>query len=253
MQLGWCGNLSKAALVQEAGYDYLELPLNGFDLSDESGLRQAKQQVAASPLPAPVFNSFFPKDFRIVGEAVDTARIKDYMARCAALTQHAGARVAILGSGWSRIVPDGFSRDHARQQLLDCFSWCADAFRGSGVIIGIEAQNRNETNIITTLAEAMDYARALDRPEIRIMADFFHMMEEDEPLSGLKRYADWIVHVQLADTGRLNPGTGCYDYGGFFRQLKEGGYRGAVSVECMVEISPAEMRRSQAFLRPYCS
>ena len=35
---------------------------------------------------------------------------------------------------------------------------------------------------------------------------------------------------------RLNPGTGHYDYDGFFGYLRKGGYGGGVSVECMVPI-----------------
>lgn len=249
MQIGWCGPLIKAAQVKDIGYDYIELPLNGFDLDSDAGLREAMHAVSEVPLPSPVFNSFFPKNIRIVGNDIDARRIKTYIARCAALTHHAGATVAVLGSGWTRIVPEGFSRDRAEQQLLDCFHWCAEEFQGSGVTVAIEAQNRKETNIITTLAEAMRYAKAINRPEVRIMADFYHMDEEQEPLSDLRTYADWIVHVQLADTGRLNPGSGSYDYGSFFRHLGEGGYSGRASVECLVEISGPQMRRSLEFLR----
>ena len=251
-RLGWCAPLRDAAKVRDLGYDFLEVPLAPFGLEDEASLAAAKKAVAGSPLPLTVFNWFYPQDFRTVGDAVDRHRIQSYLKRAAELMQHAGARCAVLGSAWSRNVPDGFSREKARAQILESYGWVADAFAGSGVAIGIEAQNRKEANIITTLAEAVDYARALNRPEIvRVMADFYHMDEEAEPLSHLERFGDWIMHVQLADSKRLNPGTGTYDWEAFFAKLRAGGYRDTVSVECMVPIPAEGMRQSQLFLRRF--
>ena len=86
---------------------------------------------------------------------------------------------------------------------------------------------------------------------LKVMADFYHMDEEGEPLENLRTYADWIVHVQLADTGRKRPGTGSYDYDTFFGYLKEGGYTGAVSIEIADEIPAPDMRRSYEFLRRF--
>ena len=251
MKLGWCAPFAKAGLVKDIGYDYLEVPTAGFGLEDDASLVAAKKAVENTPIPLPVFNWFYPQDFRTVGEHVDAPRIKSYLRRAAELMHHAGAKAAVLGSAWSRNVPEGYSREVAKKQIIESYGWVADAFKGSGVTVGIEAQNRKEANIITTVAEAVEYAKAVNRPEIKIMADFYHMDEEKEPLSDVKKYADWIVHIQLADTGRLNPGTGSYDYEAFFRNLREGGYTGTVSVECMVPISEDGMRDSLKFLRRY--
>jgi sugar phosphate isomerase/epimerase len=251
MELGWCASFANAQKVKDIGYDYLEVPLAGFGLLDDASLLEAKRAVAATPIPLTVFNWFYPMDFRIVGEAVDAPKIKAYLSRAAELMHHADARSAVLGSAWSRNVEPGYPRGRAEEQILESYHWVADAFAGSGVVVGIEAQNRKEANIILSLAEAVHYAKTVNRPEIRVMADFYHMDEEEEPLSDVKTYADWIVHVQLADSGRRNPGTGAYDYDNFFRYLKEGGYAGTVSVECMIEIAEGEMRRSLELLRRY--
>jgi sugar phosphate isomerase/epimerase len=85
------------------------------------------------------------------------------------------------------------------------------------------------------------------------MADFYHMDEENEPLEVLSTHRDWIVHIQLADTDRENPGTGSYPYTVFFGHLKNSGYTGRVSVEVMHSIPEVEMRRSLTFLRTHSS
>ena len=254
MKLGWCAPLEQAAMVQAIGYDYLEVPLAAFPLEDDTGLKAAKRAVKTSPLPLTVFSRFYPPDMRVVGPDVDKIRIQSWLKRAAELTHHAGAETVILGSAWARNVPDGFSRQIATQQNLESYAWVADAFAPSGIRVGIEAQNRKEANLILTLAEAAQAAQQVNRPDvIRAMADFYHMDEENEPLSHLRDFAPWIAHVQVADSNRLNPGTGTYDYDSFFRYLKEGGYDSTMSVECMVPIPEAGMKQSLDFLRAYCS
>jgi hydroxypyruvate isomerase len=88
---------------------------------------------------------FFPSDARLVGPEVDAAAVKAYLARVAELMSHAQAEVAVLGSAAARNVPDGFERARAEDQLVEAFSWAADAFEGSGTTIAIEPQRRQET------------------------------------------------------------------------------------------------------------
>lgn len=250
MRLGWCASLAQADLVKRAGCDYLEPPLADLALAGACDLAAAKRMVDASPLPLPVFNTFFPRDMRVVGEGIDKTGIQAYLARAAELLHHAGARAAVLGSAWSRNLSPGFSRAEAERQLLESYRWTAEAFAGSGVRIGIEAQNRKEANIVITLAEAVAYARAVARPDVLgVTVDLYHMQEEGESLSQLDELEGWIVHVQLADSGRRHPGTGHYDYPAFFRHLRRGGYDGTVSVECTMPVGEQAMRDSLAVLR----
>jgi sugar phosphate isomerase/epimerase len=251
VKIGYCAPLEQAETLRDTGYDFIEPRLLSYPLVDRATLAAAKAAVSRSSLPILAFGSFFPYDMRLVGPAVEERSIKDYLARAAELTSASGARVASLGSAWSRNVPPGWDRPRARAQLLEAYAWAAEAFTGSGVTLAIEPQNRNETNIILDIPEAVGYAAQVDSPALKVMADFYHMDEEAEPLRHLRTYADWIVHVQLADTGRRRPGTGSYDYETFSRYLGEAGYASAVSIEIAGEVSASEMRHSYEFLRRY--
>ena len=77
-----------------------------------------------------------------------------------------------------------------------------------------------------------------------MLADFFHMDEENEPFETLREHRDWVVHIHLADTGRRNPGTGSYDYDRFFGLLREIDYQGLMSAECKVA-DPARRHAAQ--------
>ena len=92
-------------------------------------------------------------------------------------------------------------------------------------------------------------AKRVDMPEVAVLADFYHMDEEDEPLSNIADAGAQLAHVHVADTGRLYPGTGSYDYPGFWAALGEAGYDARISVECNWRDFPSEVAPAMAFLR----
>lgn len=249
MRLGWCAPLRDAPLLERLGYAFIKAPLAPLGLEDAGTFAATRKAVAASLLPASAFNTLFPKDIRVVGPDVDARRVRGYLARAAELTGEAGAEVVVFGSGWARNAPDGWERARAEGQLTEALSWCADALEGTGCTLAIEPLNRKESNIINSVAEGVDFAERVNRPEIRVLADFYHMDEEQEPLEALKAHRDWLAHIHVADAGRRNPGTGSYDYDRFFGHLRAIGYAGMISAECTVEDPEADMRHSLAFMR----
>ena len=249
MQIGWCAPLPKAGLLEELGYDYVEVPLAAFGLEDSASVQAAAQALADCPLPTPAFGYFLPRDMPIVGPDVDTVRVRNYLGHAAELLMLSGGKAVAFGSGWARTAPPDWPPVRTEEQLLEFLSLAADAFTGSGAVVAIEAQNRKEAGTIHHLREAVRLAQMISRPEIGLMADFYHMDEEHEPLHLLSELNGHLVHMHTADTERLSPGTGRYDYGSF----RLGGYGGRLSVECMVEIPEGEMRHSLAFLRQCCA
>jgi sugar phosphate isomerase/epimerase len=251
MKIGWCADLREAALLHRLGFDFIELPLTAFGLEDRARIDTVKAAVATAPLPTTAFNQFFPRNLRLVGKEIDADRVRNYLAGAAEVLHHAHAKVVVLGSASSRDVPDGFDQAQAEDQFLRALSWCADAMKGAGTLVAIEPLNRRESNFINSVAEGVHFAKRINRPEIRVLADFYHMDEEHEPLDTLRDCAPWLAHIHLADTGRRNPGSGSYDYDRFMGLLKEIGYRGAISSECKLENPEPEMRSSFEFLSRY--
>jgi sugar phosphate isomerase/epimerase len=235
MKIGWCAELREAALLQRLGFDFIELPLAAFGLEDRARIDIAKAAVAAAPLPTAAFNQFFPRGLRLVGKEIDADRVRNYLAAAAEMLHHARAKVVV----------------QAEDQFLRALSWCADALKDSGTLVAIEPLNRRESNFINSVTEGVHFAQRINRPEIRVLADFYHMEQENEPLDVLRDCAPWLAHIHLADTGRRQPGSGSYDYDRFMGLLKEIGYLGAMSSECHLENPEPEMRSSLEFLRPY--
>jgi sugar phosphate isomerase/epimerase len=249
-EIGWCAPIERAADLAAAGLDYHELQLVPLNLEDDAAFANAKARVRDLPLPVPVMSYLFPHDLRLVGEQIDEARARAYFERVVALMDAADTQLVVYGSGWARNVPEGFDPQRAEDQFLHALVWCAEALHAIGATLVIEPLNRKESNQCNSVADGVRLAHATGRGNVGSLADFYHVDEEHEPFDALREFGAALAHVHLADTGRLNPGSGGYDYAGFFGALKSAGYTGRMSGECGVKGEPvAAMRGSAAFLR----
>ena len=158
----------------------------------------------------------------------------------------------VFGSGGARRVPEGFDRERARTQILQFLGFCADAYETTGVITAIEPLNLTESNILNTVGEGAEYARTVDRPGVRDLADTYHMEKDGEPLSAIIAAADVLAHTHTADTGRLAPGTGTYDHQALFAALRAAEYDARLSIECTwtdfaAQVGPALTHLKRAY------
>lgn len=248
IEFGWCSKSEDASLLARLGYDFIELPLNTFQLENKAAYVAQMEKALAAELPVKAFNLFFPQELRIVGPAVDSTRVRKYIEAAVRTLVVLKSRILVLGSAGARNVPEGWDVNRAEEQMLRTLEWCADELQGSGITLAIEPLNRGESNLINTVSEGVDYARKLNRKEIRVLADFYHMVEEDEPLETLIDNKEWLAHIHLADTHRFYPGSGTYDYARFFGLLKQIGYKGMISVECITQQKAEDMRKAKQFI-----
>lgn len=250
MQLGLWLDVKDAEIARAAGFDFMECMLTTL-LGDQDDEAFGPVQTAyrQSALPVRAFNVFLPRDLKVVGPEIDQPRLRRYTERALARAASLGARVIVFGSGPSRRRPDGYSREAALDQVCEFLHWAADVAEGTGLTIAIEPLNRRQCNLINTIGQAVEVARTVSRPQVRVLADFYHMEEEQEPLSELLVYKDWIAHIHLADTGGMAPGTGNYPYAEFAAVLQQAGYTGMLSLECSWNDLAAEAGPCCQFLR----
>lgn len=248
-RIGWCRSIDDAALLQKHGFDYIECALASLQLEDREEYSKQLPKYLNSPLPVEAFNVFFPGQIKVVGPQVNPDRVLGYVANAAEALHRIGAKIAVLGSGGSRSIPDGWDRKRAEDQIIQLLNRIADEFTGTGVTLAIEPLNTKESNIINSVNEAVYFAKQIDRDPIRVLADFYHMDEEKEALDTLVVNKKWLAHIHLADTGRLSPGTGQYPYDTFAAHLKAAGYQGMISAECSVNDPDTEMPASLKFIK----
>ena len=236
--------------LSDAGCDFFEFGVGMLcPEAPKSLFEEFKALVANSPLRAECFNSFIPANLRVTGPDVDKVRLDNYLDGATERTAELGGEIIVFGSGGARHVPEGFSRKLAHDQILEFLGVAANYAQQHGLVIAIEPLNRSETNLINSIAEAVQYADEIARPEIKVLVDFYHQMVEGEAFDQIVRAGERIAHVHVADTDRLYPGSGKYDYQGFARSLADAGYNKRISVECNFRDFDQEVPQSIQFLR----
>lgn len=236
--------------LSDAGCDFFEFGVGMLcPESPQSLFEEFKDLLADYSLRAECFNSFIPADLKVTGPDVDKARLNNYLAVATERAAELDGEIIVFGSGGARQVPEGFPRTRAHDQILEFLAAAANYAREHGVVIAIEPLNRSETNMINSIAEAVQFADELMQPEIQVLVDFYHQMLEDEAFDEIVRAGKRIVHVHVADTDRLYPGSGKYDYQRFARSLADAGYNKRISVECNFRDFDKEVPQSIQFLR----
>ncbi len=228
--------LLNAEKITSAGMDFIE---PGF--AKAAAMHQQEFDATAARLKSkgilvPSMNWFLPPTLKVTGPKANETAARTFLESALARATSLGAKAIVFGSPASRSVPSGFSFDRANQQMVEFCHLCSDVIRENDweIKIAIEHINRTETNFINTFAEALRFAREIDRPEIGLAADFYHFAMENEATDIVLEAGNLICAVQLANpAGRCFPKLGDNIPGmeTFFRQLIESGYTGGISVE----------------------
>ncbi|HEY3384606.1 MAG TPA: sugar phosphate isomerase/epimerase family protein [Vicinamibacterales bacterium] len=251
VQVGVCLDADRFEAAQAAGFDYVEIAASKVAALTDDEFRQLAARIAGLRIPVAAANNFIPAAIKLVGPDVDKRRQEEYVGACLGRLKTLGVSVVVLGSGGARRVPDGFSRQEAVGQLVDFCRRIAPLARERGITIAIEPLRHQETNILNTAREGLALVNAVDRPEIRLLVDYYHLAEEGESPAVLLEAGKQIVHTHLANpNGRVYPSSRDEtNYAGFFGNLCKIGYAGRLSIEASTTDFAAQAPESLAMLR----
>jgi len=120
-----------------------------------------------------------------------------------------------------------------KEQFIDFCRKLGDRIQNLKVTIVLEPLNKGETNLLNSVTEGIEYVDTIARPRIQLLADFYHMMKEDEGPDAIRKAGARIRHCHIAELeGRKAPGTKGEDLSGYFKALRDIGYTGGASCEC---------------------
>jgi sugar phosphate isomerase/epimerase len=251
--VGWCLRVQGTAPedARAAGFEYIELAMQDvLDLSDEEFERTATR-LAALGIPARSGYNIIPADLKLVGPELDKARQDKHLERALARAARLGLEMVVLNTGAAMKVPEGFSRDQAFRQLVEFGKRAATAAARHKIVLLVEPLRDSDTNIMNKFAETLALAKAVHRPNFKILVDYSFLTIQHEEPSVLLGGRGYIHHVWMA-----NPNGRGYalsadqaDYAGFFRALRQIGYRGGISVHARTDLFAADAPRGIAFLR----
>ena len=249
MRFGFCASAAQAVIVRAAGYDYLEWALASTlepEQAEADILPKLQEELQGQTILPEAFNVFLPGDLKVVGEDVDEARQSRYLQAAFVRVAAVGGKIVVFGSGRSRSVPEEFSRAEAQQQIIAFFQRCGPLAMAQGVTVVIEPLNTGECNILTSVAEALEVAQAVNHPAVRVLSDLYHVAAEGQSFEETRAAGSWLQHVHVAGAeGRRAPNLQDVDYlAPYFRVLKAMNYGGRISVEGGVKDLPREAAES---------
>jgi hydroxypyruvate isomerase len=109
----------------------------------------------------------------------------------------------------------------------------ADILHGTGVTLLLEPVSDADNGFLTHASQGLPIIAAVDRPEVRLLLDLFHVAVAGEDLRAtVAGRTDLIAHVHVADhPGRGAPGTGVLDLASDMAWLRTQGYKGRFGME----------------------
>ena len=237
MKFGLCTSLDNLKLTSNMGYDYIEPAVAGIAAMEEDDFLKAVENVKNSPIKCEVCNILFRPGIHLTSSEYDEEEIKAYLDRAFSRIVQLGTHTVVFGSGGARRVPPEVDLARARKQFLRAAGVVGEMAAKYNLIIALEPLNKKETNLINTVREGIELVRELNHPNVKLLADFYHMRMENEPMSILEEAGDILFHLHIAKgVDRTYPRSSAEDiYGEFFKVLKKIGYNKGISVEGRTE------------------
>ena len=237
--------------LEHMGYDYVEMPLAEMMRLDGPNFLELKRRVDRLTIGCEVCNNFFPKHMRLTGQEVRMDLVLSYAERALTRAKDLGATCVVFGSGSAKNVPKGTSLEKGYQQIVDLLNQIASLAANRDIIICIEPLRKQECNLINTFEEGGRLADELRHPNIKVLADYFHMMAEAEPMSHLSGPGGrYLAHVHFSSSERKFPGYQDEEsYHEFFNELNRIGYDGRISCEAYSGDFKAEAPVTLEFLK----
>ena len=233
--MGTSGTLDRAAALKALGAEFLTVGTGDLLVPDQPDEAFAKKfaLLAASPLPVLACNGFIrPKHLRCVGEEANHDQVLEWSESAFRRLKQVGGKFIVFGSGGSRELRNGWPKEKADAQFTALLKRMGPLAEKHGITVVVEQLRATECNYINRIGEAAALIRAAGHPNIRLLADLYHMAVMGDTPADLKAAMDVVRHVEIAEkTERTYPGVAGDDFRPFFKVLREAGYQGAISIE----------------------
>ncbi|MFV0252668.1 MAG: sugar phosphate isomerase/epimerase family protein [Beutenbergiaceae bacterium] len=241
MQIGchglvWAGSFEREALASAlsrthaAGFDAFELPLMNPAAFDLDG---ALEVIEAAPVKVVAASLGQSRDSDpSLGDPESFQAGLAKIGRALEIVQALGAPylVGVL-YGELRKYTEPIT-DAQRADVVDFVRRIADDAGERGIELGLEVVNRYESNHLNTGRQALDFIDRVDRPNVKVHLDTYHMnIEESDMAQPVLDCGDRLGYVHVGESHRGYLGSGTVDYMNFFHALDRINYDGPITFE----------------------
>lgn len=237
----------KFKLARRLGFDAIEL--------HGSNIWAMEKEILSAYDNGAVFSNISAGYFGSLADSRKNESNKAYKSACYLLEFGAKIKVTGLviipfwGQSFSTLSPLADIILH-EDKLVKHLRGLCDLASKLKMNIFLESVNRYESPVFNRLDDMAHLISRVNSPNIKILADFFHMnIEESSIEESLNKYSSLIGLIHLADSNRLAPGEGHIDFRRALKCLMEIGFKGYMSFECKGKIDIRTLKKSVKYIR----
>lgn len=223
--------------VAKLGFDILEISADGLMRMKQADVANLKKTAAGEGIGLTA-GLGFPADADMSSEdAATRKRGLELMKKMLPLLECAGIdRVGgVIFASWPYDYNKPFDKPAAWARSVESMKTAADIAKNHGVTLMCEVVNRFEHYMLNTAAEAVQFVRDIDKPNVKVMLDTFHMNIEEDFLGDAIRTAGPLLgHFHIGECNRKVPGKGHMPWDDIGKGLRDVKYQGAVVMEPFV-------------------
>lgn len=215
--------------TKEAGFDLIEFPLMdpfSFDVDAAKAALEEHGLAVSASLGLSEATDITSSDPEIVaaGEAL-LLRAVDIVAELGG--QHfCGVIYSAMRKYMDPVTLQGLASSKTTIAKI------ADRALERGVTVSLEVVNRYESNVLNTGRQALAYAADVDRPNLGVHLDTYHMnIEESDMVTPVLDTVEKLNYVHIGESHRGYLGTGTVDFDSFFKALARIDFQGPIVFE----------------------
>ncbi|GHV44605.1 hypothetical protein FACS1894204_01990 [Synergistales bacterium] len=255
MKYGCFGDLADYDVVEELGFDSIELSLEEINALSDVEFAMLRQRIAPSHCKPHAVSRLIPLRERINDPNFKMQYWLDFFRRGAERTVALGTTMWVFGCGKPRCIAETEPMRHSTQAKVDKFILeIADILYPNKILLVIEPLGSPYSNYIGTVREATSFVNYYQHKNIAAMCDLRHMVNRGEMPETLPKFRSCLCHAHIdypIGEKRLFPQEyDGYDYTAFFNALREMRYDGILTIEAIhKENLRAEGSQSLLFLK----
>jgi len=239
--MAWTNHWSNDSLglidrAKGLGLDFLEIPLMAIDDIDPPAIHA---RIEAANFDVVTSTVLSPSTDLTADDPATRAAGLTYLLRCVDATAAMGAH-QLSGVIYSEIgrKPPFRAGERHWSWVVEGLRQVADHAASKQVTIGIEPVNRYESFMINTAEQGVRLCKLIDRPNVAVHLDTYHMnIEERSWEEPVRLAAPLLCHFHLCENDRGIPGSGLVDWDALFGAMAAIGYTGYAGLESFIDVS----------------
>ena len=197
--LGW-GDFSKYEFAKQCGLDYGETDFTDIALASDEEFNEFCDNINKLQFPVLAANHFLPGHLKLVGKDVDEKALTEFLEKGLKRASVLGIQSVVFGSGAARSFKEDYTLEEANKDMERFLQKIASPIASKyDVNIVIEPLSFQETSMIHTVKDGVDFAEKTGFNHVYGLADLFHVCNNNDDIDGIGDFVGKIKHAHIAE------------------------------------------------------